>query len=229
MLTLKHSVRSIVTAAWVLTIAVSLIPTSELFGQSHAFDIGTDQSKASRAETFAWLRERVPTLGTFVYEAHRKNPNVGPPGDPHNVGLPVYLPEIDQQTEVFRWIAVSGCDVQFEQRWFDPATEKGMVRSYKVSLREIDPMSFHVVTANYENEIVGIPTSELSFETKNTVRSIYSSATDMSSPHEPAKGFPGVPNNYGAEIEFRVEESAERVGRALKHAAILCGGKIDAF
>jgi hypothetical protein len=212
----RRFAKSIVACTFVLTIAVSVIRPSQSLGQADSIKIGPDQSKASQAETFGWLRQRVPELATFTYRAGASVPdsNGAAPGTPGYI-VTLSTAEFNQERMVFKWNAVTSCELQYEQG------VKRVRESYTIPLKQLDPISFGVIGEG-SNALFPDPSWRLEISAQGELKPIYVWET-----HDSKR----VAETWTtrAQIRFGDQGSAERVGRALKHLAILCGARVDPF
>jgi hypothetical protein len=217
-----QNAKSIVVGVITLTIAVAVIRPSRALAQADSVKIGPDQSKASKSETFAWLRQRVPELGTFTYYNYDSVTTYAP-GTNWPPLSTTFLTTLSPIKDEFRWIAIDGCEVQFER--ITGFKSGRSIRDYaKVPLQTLDPLSFEV-SASRDGGDFGRPLRTLYWKlrmgSKGNSKPIYNTETTPIAHAETWSPF-----TY---IELPDQESAERVGRALKHAAILCGARADPF
>jgi hypothetical protein len=203
----------------ILTIALSVIRTSEILGQDSTIKIGPDQSKASMAETLSWLKQRVPDLGTFTYESYKvtNTYDEGTNWPPKTTSISTT--EVVQNTVVFKWNVVDRCEVKYQQR--DDEIE--------IPLKDVDPASFAVIQTTKSMLFPRSPYWTLRMYTKGNHSYLGDSAKykPIHVKHFGARPF----ETWMGSIQMILpdQESAERVGRALKHAAMLCGARVDPF
>lgn len=195
-----------------------MTPRSKSFAQGSPIKIGSDQSKATKAETFAWLRQRVPELGSFKTDVY-DTVTTHAPGTTWPPLTITILTTVHQQRFDFKWIAENGCEVQYD---INSGGSTDYYR-YNIPLQELDPMSF-VVSPSGGEPLAPRPIWDLQFSAGGTRTPIHSK------PDQP-DAHPGARRDWShrADLAFGDQESAERVGRALKHAAILCGARVDPF
>jgi hypothetical protein len=114
----RRFAKSIVACTYVLTIAAALIRPSQSVGQTNSIQIGPDQSKASMAETLSWLKQRVPELGSFNEDLYDTATSYAKstPGTLGPLLGTTWLTSVHQKGFDFKWIAVNGCEVQYELR-----------------------------------------------------------------------------------------------------------------
>ncbi len=209
--------KSIVIGTCVLTIAVLVVRTSEILGQESPIKIGPDQSKASMAETLSWLKQRAPDLGTFTYESYKTTIRFDE--DCKCEAMTISKTEVVQTEIVLKWNLVD-CEVQYEQQ--------GPYR-IEVPIRDLDPVSFQVIPTIKSPMFPRPPWWTLEMYTKGNHDYLGDSAKYRPI-HVTGFGARSAETRSGsASIKFPDQESAERVGRALKHAAILCGATVDPF
>jgi hypothetical protein len=105
--------RSIVVGTCAFTVAIAVIRPSQTLAQPVSIKIGPDQSKASKAETFGWLRQRVPELGSFKTDVY-DTVTTHAPGTTWPPLTITFLTTLHQDRFDFKWVAVNGCEVQYE-------------------------------------------------------------------------------------------------------------------
>lgn len=205
--------------------------------------LGPDTSKASLNETLAWLRDNVPQMASFGLDY----------APPHISGTTVtYRPDRVFTNVRFTWLEVASCTISYERTLYNGQHIVGnqdIVKNSKhgeverdvtiVPLGGLDPASFTIQrqskgglfddlrTSGYGTPALGICVDGLRYpyyagpNTHNTkfgvMNNLYTPTTDCKDEH----GTRSLP--------IGDRESAMRVARALKHAAILCGAKVAPF
>jgi hypothetical protein len=187
-----------------LAIAVSIVRPSETACESLGITIPQDKSTASAAETESWLKTSVPELARYTL-----------------AGIGV--------EDRFKWVDLSQCHLQWNQG-FDwrklDAPQPNLVvgHTYKLALKDLDPASFEI-HADDRTRLAGTPGRwgwMLFMKARGDSSLIACTEQTVSIANQ------SVLQNH-AMIFFPDRESAERVGRAVKHAAILCGAKVAPF
>jgi hypothetical protein len=204
-----------------VTVAIAVIRPSRTLAEPVSIKIGPDQSKASKTETFAWLLHRVPELGTFTHDEYDSVTTYKPGTTWPPLNTTVFT-TLHQVKFDFKWIAMNGCEVQYKEGIHWPAKETWSDDSYKVPLQEMDPISVVVVNVGGK-PFDPQPYWRAVIYPKETGKPIISGVTSSKTKPEEKTWW------RLAEIDFPDQESAERVARALKHAAILCGARVDPF
>ena len=214
------------------TAMLASIPVSAVAESPAVETLGPDHSRASLAETLTWLRQQVPGFASSEFTQARVHyPPVGSP-PPHyfTVG-----PEVDDLFTKFAWRDADSCNLHFqrtmmtignEEQTFNMSDKRKLVTDvYHISLGELDPSSITVEQDSEPNAPLHAG-NELAFgiciEGRNAhglqLEGFGSYISLIQCKHWPYNGLP---------IQDR--ESALRVAKALKHAAILCGAKVAPF
>jgi hypothetical protein len=195
--------------------------------------VGPDRSTASLQETLSWLRDHAPRF--FLVLFRRKYLHWD-----HSDNTISFGPDYESANAQFKWIDAGKCKLRFERT---TTTVKGEEKSdiYDLPLAELDPSSITIQRdANKDQplegedgaawgicledrsgkdgfQIVDQKRLPARLEGRAFTIGVVNTLFTMCS-HYPDRGLP---------VQDR--ESAARVARAFKHAAILCGAKVAPF
>jgi hypothetical protein len=169
-------------------------------------DIGPDQSTASLHETLDWLRVRVPRFSTFTFDEEAPGNYLAPDGRVVH----------STHSQTFSWLEIDSCHLRYAATAttrYDPGLE--LERFNRVDTFTFELWLNKVGRVFVEEQPKAADTKPMSVNGK-PIWHVFSST-------------------YGDQISrganfyclVRDKETALRIGRALKHAAILCGAKLD--